>query len=103
MGAAAMVFTVANNSFVQLGADPQLRGRVMALYFMCLTGGMPIGSPVIGVIAEHLGPPWAFVFSGSLLVTAGLCAAVWLARRARREATGGPVPTPGVESQVGAA
>jgi MFS family permease len=102
-GAAAMVFTVANNSFVQLGADPQMRGRVMALYFMCLTGGMPIGSPVIGLVAEHLGAPWAFVLSGSLLVTAGLCAAGLLARRHRREATGSGVLTPGVQSPIGAA
>ncbi|RBY80706.1 MFS transporter [Blastococcus sp. TF02A-26] len=79
-GAAAMMFTVANNSFVQLGVDPQLRGRVMALYFMCLTGGMPLGSPVIGLVAEHLGAPWAFALSGGLLVVAGLCAAAWLAR-----------------------
>ncbi|SEP09850.1 MFS transporter [Trujillonella endophytica] len=84
MGAAAMMFTVANNTFVQLGADPQLRGRVMALYFMCLTGGMPIGAPVIGWVAEHLGAPWAFVLSGSLLVVAGLGAAAWLARSRRR-------------------
>ncbi len=87
-GAAAMVFTVANNSFVQLGVDPQMRGRVMALYFMCLTGGMPLGSPVVGWVAEHLGAPWAFVLSGGLLVVAGLCAAAWLAhaRRAGRTA-----------------
>ena len=40
-GAAALVFSVANNSFVQLGVDPQMRGRVMALYFMCFMGGTP--------------------------------------------------------------
>ena len=34
---------VANNSFVQLGVDPQMRGRVMALYFMCFMGGTPLG------------------------------------------------------------
>ncbi|WP_081866062.1 MFS transporter [Blastococcus sp. URHD0036] len=83
MGAAAMMFTVANNGFVQLGADPQMRGRVMALYFVCLTGGLPIGSPLIGWIGEHLGAPWAFVLSGGLLVVAGLCAAAWLSRSTR--------------------
>ena len=102
-GAAAMVFTVANNSFVQLGTDPQLRGRVMALYFMCLTGGMPIGSPVVGWIAEHLGAPWAFVFNGALLVTAGLCAALWLARRSRRAAAADVAQQPEVRSAIGAA
>ena len=55
-GAAALVFSVANNSFVQLGVEPQMRGRVMALYFMCFMGGTPIGAPVVGWISEHLGP-----------------------------------------------
>ena len=55
-GAAALVFSVANNSFVQLGVDPQMRGRVMALYFMCFMGGTPVGAPLIGWISEHLGP-----------------------------------------------
>jgi predicted MFS family arabinose efflux permease len=82
-GAAAMVFLVANNSFVQLGVDPQMRGRVMALYFTCLTGGIPLGSLVIGGVAEHVGAPWALVLSGSLLVVSGLGVALWLARSAR--------------------
>ncbi|MGY1739167.1 MULTISPECIES: MFS transporter [unclassified Blastococcus] len=101
-GAAAMVFTVANNSFVQLGADPQLRGRVMALYFMCLTGGMPIGAPLVGWVAEHLGAPWAFVSSGGLQVVAGLCAAVWLLRRRRRAGTADGVPAAGRRSPIAA-
>jgi MFS family permease len=96
-----MVFTVANNSFVQLGADPQMRGRVMALYFMCLTGGMPLGSPVVGLVAEHLGAPWAFVLSGGLLVLAGLCAAAWLARF-RTAAGTAQVRPPASQTSIGA-
>ncbi|MGY1770461.1 MFS transporter [Blastococcus sp. SYSU D00813] len=85
-GAAAMVLLVANNSFVQLGADPQMRGRVMALYFTCLTGGMPVGGLAIGWVAEHLGAPWAIVLTGIAMVVTGLGAAVWLAR-SRRQAS----------------
>ena len=62
-GAAALVFSVANNSFVQLGVDPQLRGRVMALYFMCFMGGTPFGAPLIGWISEHLGAPWGLILA----------------------------------------
>jgi MFS family permease len=101
MGAAAMMFTVANNGFVQLGVDPQMRGRVMALYFVCLTGGLPIGSPVIGWIGEHLGAPWAFILSGGLLVVAGLCAAAWLSRSARARASAAD-ETPVGRSPIGA-
>jgi MFS family permease len=87
-GAAALVFSVANNSFVQLGADPQMRGRVMALYFMCFMGGTPIGAPLIGWISEHLGAPWGLILGGAVCVVAGLTAAAVLARgrRVRLEA-----------------
>ncbi|MGY1747428.1 MFS transporter [Blastococcus sp. SYSU D00695] len=99
-GAAAMLFTVANNSFVQLGVDPQLRGRVMALYFMCLTGGMPLGAPLVGWIAEHLGPRWALVLTGGLLAVAGACAGARLLRRQRARGADG-APAPGLGSPVG--
>jgi MFS family permease len=79
-GAAALVFAVANNSFVQLGADPQFRGRVMALYFMCFMGGTPLGAPLVGWISEHLGAPWGLIVGGAICVVAALVAAAWLAR-----------------------
>ncbi|MGZ4606356.1 MAG: MFS transporter [Blastococcus sp.] len=82
-GAAALVFSVANNSFVQLGVDPQMRGRVMALYFMCFMGGTPVGAPVIGWISEHLGAPWGLILGGGVCVVAGLTAAAFLARGRR--------------------
>jgi MFS family permease len=87
-GAAGLVFSVANNSFVQLGVDPQLRGRVMALYFMCFLGGTPLGAPLIGWVSERFGAPWGFVLGGAVAVTAGAGAAAWLARgrRVRLEA-----------------
>jgi MFS family permease len=87
-GAAALVFSVAANSFVQLGVDPQVRGRVMALYFTCFMGGTPVGAPVIGWVSERFGAPWGFVLGGVVAVAAGAGAAVWLARgrRVRLEA-----------------
>ena len=82
-GAAALVFSVANNSFVQLGADPQMRGRVMALYFMCFMGGTPLGAPLIGWVSEHLGAPWGLILGGLVVVVAGLGAGLVLSRRRR--------------------
>jgi MFS family permease len=79
-GAAALVFSVANNTFVQLGVDPQMRGRVMALYFVCFLGGTPVGAPLIGWIGEHLGAPWSLVVGGAVVVVSGLVALVWLPR-----------------------
>src|SRR4051794_11782659 len=91
-GASALVFSVANNSFVQLGVDPQMRGRVMALYFMCFMGGTPVGAPVIGWISEHLGARWGLVRGGGVGVAAGLAAAAFLARGGRVGVGAGLVP-----------
>jgi MFS family permease len=87
-GASALIFSVANNSFVQLGADPQLRGRVMALYFMCFLGGTPFVTPLIGWIADTFGAPWALSSGGIAVLVSGLAAAAGLARgrRVRLEA-----------------
>ncbi|MGY1809793.1 MFS transporter [Blastococcus sp. SYSU D00669] len=87
-GASALVFSVAANSYVQLGADPAVRGRVMALYFMCFMGGTPVGAPLIGWIAEHLGAPWGLVVGGVVVAVAGAAAGLHLARgrRVRLEA-----------------
>ncbi|NEK57670.1 MFS transporter [Geodermatophilus sabuli] len=100
-GAAGLVFSVANNSFVQLGVEPQMRGRVMALYFMCFMGGTPVGAPVIGWVAEHLGAPWGLILGGAVAVLAGCGAAAWLARgrRVRLEAHVAP---PSLHLHVGA-
>ena len=87
-GAAALVFSVANNSFVQLGADPQMRGRVMALYFMCFMGGTPFVTPLIGWVSDSFGAPWGLTSGGIVCLATGLGAAAWLARgrRVRLEA-----------------
>jgi MFS family permease len=100
-GAAALVFSVANNSFVQLGVDPQMRGRVMALYFMCFMGGTPLGAPLIGWISEHLGAPWGLILGGAVCVVAGIGAAAWLARGRRVRLEAGLVP-PRMRLRVGA-
>ena len=80
-GAAALVFSVASNTYVQLGVDPSMRGRVMALYFMCFLGGTPAGAPLVGWVGERFGPPSALVLGGVVVVAAGLVAAVWISGR----------------------
>ena len=82
-GAAALVFSVACNSFVQLGVDPQVRGRILALYFMCFMGGTPVGEPLIGWVSEHLGARWGFIAGGLAVVVASVVAGVLLARGRR--------------------
>jgi MFS family permease len=81
MGAAALTFTIAANSTVQLGSDPAFRGRVMALYMMCFTGGTPIGAPLVGVISDALGARAGVLWSGGISALVALVAAVVVSRR----------------------
>jgi len=59
IGVADMTFTNTTNSLVQLSAEPAMRGRVMALRQAVALGGTPIGAPIVGWVANHLGPRWA--------------------------------------------
>ena len=99
-GAAALIFSVANNSFVQLGVDPQMRGRVMALYFMCFLGGTPVGAPLIGLISEHVGAPWGLILGGAICVVAGIGAALVLSR-GRRVRLEGRLAPPRLRLRIG--
>jgi MFS family permease len=67
-GLLAIAFATTANAFIQLGADPHVRGRVMALYTLVFMGGTPLGAPVIGWVAEQFGPRVSLVGAGVLVV-----------------------------------
>jgi len=72
------------NTVVQLRAEPAMRGRVLALLSVVFLGSTPIGSPIVGWIAEEVGPRAALAVGAvatALVVT-------WMAHAARR-VTGG--------------
>ena len=79
-GAAALVFSVACNSFVQLGVEPEMRGRILALYFMAFMGGTPLGAPAVGWLSERFGPPWGLIGGGIVCLLVSLTAGVVLLR-----------------------
>jgi MFS family permease len=56
VGIAAQTFMTTANGIVQLSVDRAVRGRVMALYMAIFMGGTVVGAPVIGWIANTLGP-----------------------------------------------
>ncbi|MEP6853588.1 MAG: MFS transporter, partial [bacterium] len=80
-GLAMLTVTTAANSSVQMGTDPVLRGRVMALYLMCFMGGTPVGAPVIGWVSGVLGPRWGMIGGGALTVVFAVLIGLALARR----------------------
>lgn len=93
-GLLAIWFATSANAFLQLGADPGVRGRVMALYTLVFFGGTPFGAPVIGWLGETVGPRWTLVGSGTAVVLLVGGAVLWLGRElvpARSTAQRGPV------------
>ncbi len=81
MGLASLLTLNAANMSVQMGVDPQLRGRVMAIYMMLMQGGTPIGAPFLGWVAGVLGARWTLIGGGGLALLGVLVSALVLARR----------------------
>jgi len=73
IGVAALTFTNTTNSLMQLTTAAAMRGRVMALRLGIALGGTPIGAPMVGWVANHMGPRWALgVGAASGLMAAGV-------------------------------
>jgi MFS family permease len=55
-GAASISFMSTGNSTLQLNAAPEMRGRVMSLWFVAFQGSTPIGGPLVGGVMAVIGP-----------------------------------------------
>lgn len=75
IGVAALTFTNATNSLMQLTTEPAMRGRVMALRVAVALGCTPIGAPIVGWVADHLGPRWALSVGAASGIAAAIVAA----------------------------
>jgi MFS family permease len=98
MGFVTLLTMTAGNASIQLGVDPRLRGRLMALYIMLLMGGTPIGAPILGWLGETMGPRWTLIGGGAVTVL-GVAATVVLLRKRlwparERRSQGEPVARP---------
>jgi MFS family permease len=70
MGALSIAFIATANATIQLGVDPTMRGRVMALYAMGFLGTTPIGAPLVGWISQVSSPRVALVVGAVATVSA---------------------------------
>jgi MFS family permease len=90
VGYASVSFLAMGNSTLQLTTDPQMRGRVMALWSVAFLGSTPIGGPLIGWLTGVFGARAGLgIGAFSCFVAAALGLAV-----ARRAAPRTPVPAP---------
>jgi predicted MFS family arabinose efflux permease len=56
VGITSVMFMSQANATLQLNAAPEMRGRVMALWFVSFQGSTPIGGPLIGAVMAGFGP-----------------------------------------------
>lgn len=91
-GAAMMTFLTGTNSIMQLATETPMRGRMMALRVATGLGGMTVGSPILGWVANHFGPRWALGVGAGSGFSAALVAAWLLSRRRAPRAAASNVP-----------
>ncbi|MFJ2030860.1 MFS transporter [Streptosporangium sp. NPDC087985] len=82
-GIALITVNTAANTSVQLASSPEMRGRVMGIYVLVMTGGAPMGAPLLGWISE-LGGPRTGVVIGGVLTLVGVGAAIMLTKMLSR-------------------
>jgi MFS family permease len=80
VGLSALTVLTSANSMVQLGVDPHMRGRVMALYMAIFMGGTPLGAPLIGWIGATWGPRWTILVGTIAVALALVGATIYLMR-----------------------
>ncbi|MFH9183739.1 MFS transporter [Streptomyces sp. NPDC017673] len=80
IGIFGLTVNVTANTAVQMGTDPAMRGRVMALFMMVFMGGTPLGAPVVGWITDTYGARVGFAAGGVVSAAAAGAIGLVLAR-----------------------
>ncbi len=79
-GFCSLTMMTTANAYVQTTTRPSMRGRVMALYLAIFLGGTPLGAPVVGYVADALGPRYALGVGMLAGFVSALIAAVFYVR-----------------------
>ncbi|MHB1905429.1 MAG: MFS transporter [Acidimicrobiales bacterium] len=83
VGFTSVSFLSIANSTLQLGTDPQMRGRVMALWAVAFMGSTPVGGPLVGWITNTVGGRVGLATGAAACVVAALIGLVARRRLAR--------------------
>jgi MFS family permease len=85
IGFSQIVFLAGSNSTLQMTVPDRLRGRMMSLYAFVFAGVTPIGSFLVGSIAEVFGVSVAFAAGGGLGLVCVLALTIWWVRSPARQ------------------
>ncbi|WP_167761807.1 MFS transporter [Blastococcus sp. CT_GayMR19] len=91
IGFANIIVNTLGRTVLQLGTDPSMHGRVLALHGLVFLGSTPIGGPLLGWICETFGARAGLVVAGG---TALAAAVVLLPRLRRLRRAPAPEPEP---------
>lgn len=83
VGLSRLLFMTAAETMVQFSSNLAIRGRVMAFWVMVIVGGQALGGPIMGAIAEAIGPKSALVVAGAAPALAAIAIGIVLARSGR--------------------
>jgi len=95
VGITSVMVISGSNAVVQLGTDPAMRGRVLALLAVVFLGSTPVGGPISGWISEEFGARWALGLGAATSLLAGSLTLRALRSRpvaAARTRSGGVLP-----------
>ncbi|MEO3856378.1 MFS transporter [Acrocarpospora sp. B8E8] len=82
LGVANIVFNTLARTLLQIGVEPAMQGRVIALHSLISLGSTPIGGPITGLVCQRWGPG-AGLLLAAVSVGAAAAAVTPMLRRAR--------------------
>jgi len=103
LGGTSIAFLSTANSTLQLSSSAPMRGRVMALYGLLFLGTTPLGSLLVGWLAERYGPRSGLVLAGAGALVAVAVAALSDLLHSRRATPDVPAGQPAIAPSPGEA
>ncbi len=91
VGFAQVVMGTIANTTIQTVAPPHLRGRVMSVYLLVYSGGMPLGNMFAGGLAVLFGAPISLLIGGMLSLVAAI--AGWIRHKPAEKSLAASVTT----------
>ena len=84
LGVCSIVFTTTANTRLQLVAPAHLRGRILSIYMLLFAGTTPIGSLIVGTLAERVGVQMAVLIAAAICGLGVVAGLLYLRRNAAR-------------------
>jgi MFS family permease len=100
VGFSSILFMTASTAIVQVRAEPEMRGRVLALQAIVFLGSTPIGGPLIGWVCDAFGARAGIVVGGLAALGAAAWGYVADGRRVRDVAPTEPMTKAAVDAPI---